>query len=116
MSALHTRTPGIYLGAMPDSSLPFARNVVGMWHFDEGAGNAVLDSGIYGIHGELAAGAKRAETARGPAVQFDGISSYVSVPHSESLMPSRITVMVRMRCLAMPSQFDCFLIKATDGN
>ena len=31
-------------------------------------------------------------------------------------MPSRITVIVRTRCLAMPGQFDCILIKATDGN
>ena len=116
MSALHTRTPGIRLGAMPDTSLPFARNVVGMWHFDEGAGNTALDSGLYANHGELVGNVRRALTPRGPALQFDGISSYVSVPHTESLMPSRITVIVRTRCLAMPAQFDCILIKATDGN
>jgi len=110
---LHIRTPGIALGAMPDTSLPFARNVVGMWHFDEGAGDAVLDSGFYGNHGVLVGGVKR---AAGPALQFDGVTGFASVPHSPTLMPSRITVIVRTRNLVAPVQYETFLVKATDAN
>ena len=88
---------------MPDSSLAFARNVAGMWLFDEGAGEAVLDSGFYGNHGTLVGGVKR---AAGPALQFDGVSGHVSVPHSLLLMPTRITVIVRTRNLVTPAQFE----------
>ena len=102
---------------MPDSSLPFAQNVVGDWQFYEGAGGTALDSGLYGNHGEFMDGAKRAMTPRGPALQIDGISGHVSVPHSPILMPlTRITVIVRTRNLVNPGQFDMILIKANDGN
>ena len=116
MSALHTRNPGISLGAMPDSSLAFAQNVVGKWRFDEGAGGTALDSGLYGNHGEFMGNAKRAVTPRGPALQIDGISGHVSVPHSPLLMPQRITVMVRTRNLAPPMPFDMIVVKANDSN
>ena len=98
---------------MPDSARAFAQNVRGCWVFDEGAGDAVLDSGFYGNHGVLVGGVKR---AAGPALQFDGVTGHASVPHSPSLMPSRITVIVRTRNLVTPVQYETFLVKATDAN
>ena len=110
---LHARHPNLAPGALPDLSLPLTPKVAGCWLFDEGAGGAVLDSGLFGNHGELIGGVKR---AAGPALEFDGIGAHASIRHSPSLMPARITVVVRTRNLAAPAAFDTFLIKCSNSS
>ena len=113
MTSLHSRNSSLGLGAMPDSARAFVQNVRGCWLFDEGAGDAVLDSGFYGRHGTLVGGVKR---TAGPALEFDGVTGYASIPHSLSLTPARITVIVCTRNLVAPAQYETFLIKSTDAN
>src|SRR5687768_7317485 len=94
----------------------FGRPPVGIWTFAESAGNLAVDHSALGNHGALIAGAKRVAAKDGHAIELDGITQYVSVPHSPSLMPKRITVAVRTRNLVTPAEFDVVLTKCADGN
>ena len=94
----------------------FGRPPVGVWMFAESAGSLAVDHSALGNHGTLNGGAKRVAARDGHAIELDGISQYVSVPHSASLMPKRLTVAVRTRNLVTPAEFDVILIKCTDAN
>ena len=56
----------------------------GWWRFDEGGGSRALDSSVHCNHGEVKDGAWGPGRA-GSALQFNGVSTYVQVPHHESL-------------------------------
>src|SRR5688500_18224395 len=118
---LHTRdmrhnaqrpTPGIHAAPY----YRFGRPPVGIWTFAESAGNLAADHSALGNHGTLIGGARRVAARDGHAIELDGITQYVSVPHSASLMPKRITVAVRTRNLVTPAEFDVVLTKCADGN
>lgn len=61
---------------------------VGVWLFDEGEGDIAADSSGKGNDGELIGGPAWVDGKFGSALEFDGASSYVSVPDSESLNPT----------------------------
>jgi len=62
--------------------------IMGMWLFDEGEGVVAKDSSGNGNDGELMGNPAWVEGKFGTALEFDGASSYVSVPDSESLNPT----------------------------
>lgn len=61
------------------------KNIAGMWLFDEGTGNVVVDSSGNGNDGELMNGPQRVDGKFGSALAFDGKDDYVNVPHSPTL-------------------------------
>src|SRR5688500_8715917 len=118
---LHTRDmrPGIqrpYPGIKAALTCRFGRPPVGIWTFAESAGNNAIDHSALGNHGTLIAGTKRVAARDGHAIELDGVSQYVTIPHSAGLMPKRITVAIRTRNLVSPAEFDVILIKCTDAN
>jgi len=73
-------------------------SVVGIWLFDEGEGEVLKDSSRNGNNGTVA-GAKWVDGKFGKALQFNGSSSYVEVPSSDSLnsIADEITVVAWMK-------------------
>jgi uncharacterized delta-60 repeat protein len=69
----------------------FMPEVVSLWHLDEGAGISAADS-VGTNPGYLNNGPSWVSGHSGPAVSFDGVDDYVSVPHDASLNPTQITV------------------------
>jgi len=61
---------------------------VAMWLFDEGSGDIATDSSGNGNDGDLMGDPAWVEGKFGNALEFDGASSHVSVPDSESLNPT----------------------------
>ena len=57
---------------------------MGVWLFDEGAGNTVKDISGNDNHGEIQ-GAQWVEGPSGPALSFNGVSDRVVIPDSDSL-------------------------------
>ena len=57
-------------------------SLMGMWHFDQGKGDAVKDSSPNGNDGEIV-DAKRVEGKEGMGIEFDG-SSHVVIPASKT--------------------------------
>jgi len=64
------------------------KNCMGVWLFDEGDGDIAVDSSGNGNDGELMGGPEWVEGKFGNALEFDGASSHVLVPDSESLNPT----------------------------
>ena len=61
-------------------------SIVGIWLFDEGAGDVVRDSSKNGCDGEIAGDIQRAEGRFGEALLFPGAAgNRVRIPHRESL-------------------------------
>src|SRR5205823_3695107 len=104
------------IGIQPSLSYRLGRPPVGTWTFAESAGSLAIDQSRLGNHGALIAGPRRVAARDGHALELDGISQYVSVPHSAALMPKSITVAVKMRNLVTPAEFDVVLMKCTDSN
>ena len=92
------------------------RPPVGIWTFAEAAGNLVIDHGPLANHGALIGGPKRVAARDGHAVELDGLTQYISVPHTAALMPKRLTVAVKTRNLVNPAEFDVILMKCGDSN
>lgn len=66
---------------------------VGLWLFDEGKGDTAKDSSGNGNDGTLMNKPKWVKGQFGNALEFDGGSTYVEVPHADSLtMTKEITV------------------------
>ena len=61
---------------------------VGVWLFDEGEGDIAADSSGKGNDGEIMGDPAWVDGKFGSALEFDGASSHVSVPDSESLNPT----------------------------
>ena len=59
-------------------------NITGMWLFDEGKGNVATDLSEHGNDGEIH-GAKWVDGKFGKALEFDGASNWVEVPHSDTV-------------------------------
>jgi len=59
--------------------------LVGYWKFDEGTGMTAVDSSGYGNDGTLKGPPEWAVGQLGEALDFDGSSDYVEVPHNPSL-------------------------------
>ncbi|MCY4554018.1 MAG: LamG domain-containing protein [Candidatus Poribacteria bacterium] len=58
--------------------------ITGMWFFDEGNGGAAADASGNGNDGEIH-GAKWVDGKFGKALEFDGVSNWVEVPHSNTV-------------------------------
>jgi hypothetical protein len=68
-------------------------DLVGYWNFDEGAGSNAYDSSSYGNDGIINGTPNWVEGQIGTALDFDGGTNFVEIPHSESLsMREEITV------------------------
>lgn len=61
-----------------------AKNIVGMWLFNEGKGGVATDSSEQGNDGEIH-GAKWVDGKFGKALEFDGVGNWVEVPHSNTV-------------------------------
>ena len=59
-------------------------NIMGMWLFNEGKGGTATDSSEHGNDGEIH-DAKWVDGKFGKALEFDGASSWVEVPHSNTV-------------------------------
>ncbi|MGA2625200.1 MAG: LamG-like jellyroll fold domain-containing protein [Bacteroidota bacterium] len=59
-------------------------NVVALWHFDEGSGNILHDASMYHNDGQIH-NCQWVPGKFGPALHFDGLTSYVVLPNSPSL-------------------------------
>ena len=59
-------------------------SITGMWLFDEGKGGTAADSSENGNDGEIH-GAKWVDGKFGKALEFDGASNWVEVPHSNTV-------------------------------
>jgi hypothetical protein len=69
------------------------KNCVGVWLFDEGAGNVAKDSSGNQHDGKLMNGSEWVDGKFGKALSFDGVDDYVEVPDSASLkIASAITI------------------------
>ena len=60
------------------------KSITGMWLFDEGKGGTAADSSENGNDGEIH-GAKWVDGKFGKALEFDGASNWVEVPHSNTV-------------------------------
>ncbi len=72
------------LVALPSFAKIDPENITGMWLFDEGKGNVATDSSEHGNDGEIH-GAKWVDGKFGKALEFDGASNWVEVPHSDTV-------------------------------
>ncbi len=59
-------------------------NITGMWLFNEGKGGTAADASGNGNDGEIH-GAKWVDGKFGKALEFDGVSNWVEVPHSDTV-------------------------------
>jgi hypothetical protein len=68
-------------------------DLVGYWKFDEGSGNQAYDSSGYGNDGTIYGIPNWVDGWVSTALDFDGNTNYVEIPHNESLsMTDQITV------------------------
>ena len=89
-------------------------DVVGLWLFNEGSGDKVVDSSGNGHDGEKDGRIKWVNGKFGKALEFPGNSSgYVSVPHEDSLtLPNwTITVWVNLQ----PKDWQLIVQKSISG-
>ena len=70
--------------ALPSFADIDPENIMGMWLFDEGKGGVATDSSKQGNDGEIH-GAKWVDGKFGKALEFDGASNWVEVPHSNTV-------------------------------
>ena len=85
-------------------------NLVGLWHFDDNAG----DSSGYDNHGTVN-GTTYVDGKFGKALSFNGVNNYVSVPESTSLdLSGEITVEAWIK-VAVHKNFNAIVIKGEDG-
>ena len=69
-------------------------SAVGIWLFDEGAGNAAADLSEKGNHATLVKNPKWVAGKFGKALEFNGTSNWVEVPHADILtVDTAVTVM-----------------------
>ena len=57
-----------------------AKNITGMWMFDEGDGDESEDISGNELHAEFIDGPEWIEGVFGTALQFDGVASYIKIP------------------------------------
>ena len=70
--------------ALPSLAEIDPESITGMWLFDEGKGGTAADSSGNGNDGEIH-GAKWVDGKFGKALEFDGASNWVEVPHSNTV-------------------------------
>ena len=70
--------------ALPSLAEIDPESITGMWLFDEGKGGVATDSSENGNDGEIH-DAKWVDGKFGKALEFDGASSWVEVPHSNTV-------------------------------
>ena len=76
---------GIFLlVTLPSLAKIDPENITGMWLFDEGKGGTAADASGNGNDGEIH-GAKWVDGKFGKALEFDGVSNWVEVPHSNTV-------------------------------
>jgi hypothetical protein len=81
--------------ASPSSSpgaepvVPSPGGLVAHWKFDEASGIQAGDSSGHGLHGALVNGPQRITSILGSALQLNGATQFVSIPHSVQLKPVR---------------------------
>jgi len=67
--------------------------LVGYWKFDEGSGDVAVDSSGHGNDGSIKGTPNWVAGQIGSALDFDGSTNYVEIPHSESLsITEQITI------------------------
>jgi len=69
-----------------------AKNVVGMWLFEEGGGDIAKDSSEKGNHGNIAGRVKWVKGKFGNAMEFNGTDTWVEVPFNDSLVLEEVTI------------------------
>ena len=74
-----------------------ARNVVGLWGFDEGEGDTTRDFSGHGNDGNLVGNPAWVEGKFGAALEFDGIDDYVDCGNAQMLQIPQGTMMAWMK-------------------
>ena len=67
--------------------------LVGVWLFDEGSGDIVIDSSGNGLDGQIVGDPQWVNGAFDKALEFDGVDDYVEVSHNELLNVKHMTLM-----------------------
>lgn len=87
------------LGAEPVVTSP--GGLVAHWKFDEASGVQAADSSGQGLHGVLVNGPQRTTSILGSALQLNGATQSVSIPHSVQLKPAR---QITLSAWVLPAQ------------
>ncbi len=84
----------VVLGLVLPVSAADDPSLVGWWRLDDGSGDTAADSSEYGNNGTLMGGPIWVEGQIGRALEFDGATQYVEVPHVPILtVDTEVTVM-----------------------
>lgn len=76
-------------------SSSYDSGLVGYWHFDEGSGASTTDASGWGNNGNLVSSPAwqiGSNCKSGSCLSFNGTSNYISVPASNTINPSKLTI------------------------
>jgi hypothetical protein len=116
--AIIAASTGIYLQNNPTTQAALINphpGLVGWWNFNEGVGNTVGDSSGNGNNGTIS-GASWTTGQYGQALNFNGASSYASVPDSPSLRGmTELTIAVWWKATAWTPDYSGIVSKYATG-
>jgi len=92
----------------------FDKDVVAVWTFEEGDGDVAKDETKNGHDGKIT-GAKWVDGKFGKALQFNGSSDFVEVPHDDALSLQNYTIVTTFKIPATPTDWYTIICKDTGG-
>ena len=90
------------------------KDVVAVWMLDEGKGDTTKDSTENGHDGKIN-GAKWVDGKFGKALQFNGTSDFIEVPHDDALNLQTYTIVATFKIPATPTAWYTIICKDTAG-
>jgi hypothetical protein len=91
-------------------------SVVGIWLFDEGAGNEAKDSSGNGRHGEVKGNLKWIQGKFSEALEFPGVSgSFVRIPHNDSFNVENFTIVTWLQAENTGARQEIMMKRAQGG-
>ncbi|MBM3237646.1 LamG domain-containing protein [Candidatus Poribacteria bacterium] len=90
------------------------KDVIAVWMLEEGKGDLVKDTTGNGHEGKII-GAKWVEGKFGKALQFNGTSDFIEVPHDDTLSLQTYTIIATFKIPAAPTGWYTIICKDTAG-
>ena len=88
------------------------QDVVGIWLFDEGAGEIIKDSSGNGHDGKIVGNVKWVKGKFGDALSFPGVrGNYVRIPHAEEMNLITFTLMAFLQVPEVTGDYQCIINK-----